>query len=356
MNEHLNVREAAATKGCRAMEQRPFEKRVSSKDHTSRGNNVNFHKMKNVFLILISVIGFGFFANAQDVITLKNGDDIKALVQEIGDVDIKYKKIENPSGPNYTLKKSEILMIRYANGSKDIFSEEEKAIETKDVFNSESESPKNNESIETNKETVYLPENMQSRKDVIVQVGNIGFQTKITGVDNKHMFYIKFKKNGKEKDKKIKVKHVAYTLSFNEIAKQEIYPLRMNLQEFTSLPAYRGLYNTWVVFGTDGMSNLAHVRKIYPEIYDDYTKGKKMTITGTSLLTVSMIFVPFGGVLNPLWWAFYLPGAIIGGNGVSKINNSMTSYYANCVNSEILDKYGIVITPYKVNPLTEQLK
>ena len=60
--------------------------------------------------------------SAQDIITLKNGDDIQALVQEIGEVDVKYKKFDNPNGPNYTLKKSEIFTIRYANGSKDIFS------------------------------------------------------------------------------------------------------------------------------------------------------------------------------------------------------------------------------------------
>jgi len=71
--------------------------------------------------------------HAQDVITLKNGTDINALVQEISDVDVKYKKFETPNGPDYTLKKSEILLIRYANGSKDIFSEEPKSVNTQEV-------------------------------------------------------------------------------------------------------------------------------------------------------------------------------------------------------------------------------
>jgi cytochrome c biogenesis factor len=60
---------------------------------------------------------------AQDIITLKNGDDIRALVQEVGEVDVKYKKFDNPNGPNYTLRKSEISMIKYANGSKDVFAD-----------------------------------------------------------------------------------------------------------------------------------------------------------------------------------------------------------------------------------------
>ena len=69
-------------------------------------------------LLLVASIASAF---AQDIITLKNGEDIQALVQEIGDVDVKYKKFDNLNGPNYTLKKSEIFIIRYANGSKDIF-------------------------------------------------------------------------------------------------------------------------------------------------------------------------------------------------------------------------------------------
>ena len=60
---------------------------------------------------------------AQDIITLKSGDDVEALVQEVGELEIKYKKFENPDGPNYTLKKAELFMIRYANGSKDVFAD-----------------------------------------------------------------------------------------------------------------------------------------------------------------------------------------------------------------------------------------
>ena len=61
---------------------------------------------------------------AQDVITLKNGDEIQAIVQEIGEDAVKYKKFDNPNGPNYTMKKSEIVMIRYINGTKDVFQSE----------------------------------------------------------------------------------------------------------------------------------------------------------------------------------------------------------------------------------------
>jgi len=79
--------------------------------------------MKRVLLILVAVIGFGVCTNAQDIIVLKNGDDIKTIVQEIGLNEIKYKKFENINGPIYTMKKSEIFMIMYENGSKDVFTD-----------------------------------------------------------------------------------------------------------------------------------------------------------------------------------------------------------------------------------------
>ena len=62
-------------------------------------------------------------STSQDIITLLNGEDIYAIVQEIGDIYVKYKRIDNPNGPNHTIKKSDIFMIMYANGSKDVFNE-----------------------------------------------------------------------------------------------------------------------------------------------------------------------------------------------------------------------------------------
>ena len=59
----------------------------------------------------------------QDIIILRNGNEIQAMVSEIGIDDVTYKRFDNPNGPTYTLKKSEIFMIRYANGSKDVFTD-----------------------------------------------------------------------------------------------------------------------------------------------------------------------------------------------------------------------------------------
>ena len=62
---------------------------------------------------------------AQDVITKKDGTDISAKVLEISDSAIKYKKFDNQEGPTYVISTSDILLIRYENGEKDIFNKEE---------------------------------------------------------------------------------------------------------------------------------------------------------------------------------------------------------------------------------------
>ncbi|MDR3350583.1 MAG: hypothetical protein LBN98_02900 [Prevotellaceae bacterium] len=74
---------------------------------------------KNLFIFVALVYGHALFA--QDIITLKNGDEIKAKVQEIDTDNVKYKKYDNQSGPLYTLMKADVFMIKYENGDKDVF-------------------------------------------------------------------------------------------------------------------------------------------------------------------------------------------------------------------------------------------
>jgi hypothetical protein len=85
----------------------------------------------------------------QDIITKKNGDDVKSKVIEITFTEIKYKRFDNLEGPIFTLPKSEILIIRYENGSKDIFNQEKSDSQQNSLASSTQNS--------TNKETVTAP-------------------------------------------------------------------------------------------------------------------------------------------------------------------------------------------------------
>ena len=76
--------------------------------------------MTKKLLLSILLAGAIFTLHAQDVIIKENGEEIKAKVTEVGSSEIKYKKFGNESGPTYTISKSELFLIKYADGSKEI--------------------------------------------------------------------------------------------------------------------------------------------------------------------------------------------------------------------------------------------
>lgn len=89
--------------------------------------------MKKLFLITFSLMAV-LTVKAQDIIILHNGDEIKAVVMKVGTTEIEYKKYENKeTSPVYTITKDKVFMIRYADGTKDVFkkAEEEKPGEKK---------------------------------------------------------------------------------------------------------------------------------------------------------------------------------------------------------------------------------
>jgi hypothetical protein len=59
-----------------------------------------------------------------DNIILKNGKEISAKIIEITPDLIKYKKCNNLDGPLISIYKNEVLMLRYNDGSKDLFNNE----------------------------------------------------------------------------------------------------------------------------------------------------------------------------------------------------------------------------------------
>ncbi|MDR0385718.1 MAG: hypothetical protein LBH60_06545, partial [Prevotellaceae bacterium] len=80
---------------------------------------------KVIFILALTVFsGAISLASAQDVITKRNGTEIRAKVIEVGMTDIKYKLESNESGPVYSVPKSELFMILYQNGTKEMYNQE----------------------------------------------------------------------------------------------------------------------------------------------------------------------------------------------------------------------------------------
>ncbi|MDR1197667.1 MAG: hypothetical protein LBK94_01465 [Prevotellaceae bacterium] len=78
--------------------------------------------MKKHFLLLLLVFGF-IKLMAQDIIVKHDSVEISAVVTEIGDTEIKYRQ----SGRDvvYTVGRQDVFMIKYENGTKDVFAEKE---------------------------------------------------------------------------------------------------------------------------------------------------------------------------------------------------------------------------------------
>lgn len=80
--------------------------------------------MKTTLKTMICLLALTITCRAQDMITKKDGTDIKAKITEVGHADVKYKKWDNLNGPEYVMAKTDILIIRYQNGQKEIFNNE----------------------------------------------------------------------------------------------------------------------------------------------------------------------------------------------------------------------------------------
>ena len=75
--------------------------------------------MKKTTLLFLLIVTCITTVYGQDTLTMVNGDLIKSKVIEITQTEIKYKKFENMNGPIFNILKSEVLLIRYENGTKE---------------------------------------------------------------------------------------------------------------------------------------------------------------------------------------------------------------------------------------------
>ena len=85
---------------------------------------------KNLLFTVLIFICCSNALQAQDIIMLRTGDEIPAKVLEIGDRVIRYTALENQDSTTYDIQKSDVFLIKYENGTKDIFS----ANTTEDVY------------------------------------------------------------------------------------------------------------------------------------------------------------------------------------------------------------------------------
>jgi hypothetical protein len=76
--------------------------------------------MKRI-LFLFCAIMFSVAMWADDIIYLKNGEEIRSKINKIGTSVVEYRKVSNLEGPVYEINKEDISKIVYSNGEEDVF-------------------------------------------------------------------------------------------------------------------------------------------------------------------------------------------------------------------------------------------
>ena len=80
--------------------------------------------------MLVLIICSSNMIKAQDTLSMRTGVNILVKVIEIGTTEVKYKKQDNLNGPVFSILKSDLLLIKYENGTKDDYSNIKKIVET----------------------------------------------------------------------------------------------------------------------------------------------------------------------------------------------------------------------------------
>lgn len=89
--------------------------------------------MKELLLTLSALCSF-VLCQAQDVLVKRNGDELQVKVQEITPLLVKYKRFDNLEGPLISVSKTKVFMIRYENGTKEVFNEAAKSEASAPVY------------------------------------------------------------------------------------------------------------------------------------------------------------------------------------------------------------------------------
>jgi len=74
--------------------------------------------MKKILIFILFLSSISVYA--QDVITLRTGDQIKAKVTEISQTELRYKRFEHLNGPTIVIPLATVFAINYENGTREV--------------------------------------------------------------------------------------------------------------------------------------------------------------------------------------------------------------------------------------------
>ena len=235
--------------------------------------------MKSILtVILTSVI---LFSNAQDIIIYKDGSEKQTKVLKINEDNVVFKKYSNLKGPEYTESKSNIFMIKYEGGDKDIFNRN--SIPTKEKEIEENYTLQNGTLI-----TLYFREALTSKQMSNGQLVKLAVKDEVVSKDGKVIIATNTIVNGRITN----VKNAAWAGQKGKIGFQVN---NIKAVDGTSIPVYYNL-------NAEGKSKQAAAIGIgmllfWPALF---IKGKEAIINAGQLIMVeTMSSINFNTVSFP---------------------------------------------------------
>jgi len=97
------------------LKQKIWNNQVSPERNSCVRRNLQFR----LFLLSITLLSC-IPANAQDIITLRSGEQIEARVTEISPSELRYKRFDNIDGPTRVVAIADVFAINYENGTREV--------------------------------------------------------------------------------------------------------------------------------------------------------------------------------------------------------------------------------------------
>jgi hypothetical protein len=130
--------------------------------------------MKRIFLLL-AVLAVTFYVKAQDIIVTYENERIEAIIEEVSETQIKYKKKNNPKGPTFVLGTDKIATILYKDGTVQTFTKKKTQDTTptlRDIAQAQEEKEKAKQHIPTPAEGPWLLYGVQIKEGYNMYIGS----------------------------------------------------------------------------------------------------------------------------------------------------------------------------------------
>ena len=127
-NKHLNKNDLSIAKNEKQKEFNVYKNEIKSNNTDFEKDITTFADNKINIIFNNSIKNNLAFPDSCDEIIYKDGSEIKAKITEINTSEIRYKKCDFIDGPTFVDNKNKVFMIKYANGTSEMF-KTEKAVE-----------------------------------------------------------------------------------------------------------------------------------------------------------------------------------------------------------------------------------